>query len=86
MDQGLETIARFENLAAAYAVRSFLEASGIPAIIFEQDVMRLDPFRPLEPLRIRLAVRAEHAELAREALAASAESGQPLEESPDALE
>lgn len=73
MNDDLVTVARLNTLGAAQAARARLEADGIRAIVHENDALRIDPFRT-HGVEIRVQVRAEDAEVARELLEAIEES------------
>lgn len=66
----LATVATFETVGAAEAARGLLTAAGIPAVVHERDLFRLDPFRPHERPSIRLQVPTAEAGRARELLEA----------------
>ena len=72
----LVMVARFLTLPGAEAAHAYLEANGIPAVVLEQDVLRIDPLH-LEPAHIRVMVRPEDEAIAREALESA---GTPFEE------
>jgi ADP-ribose pyrophosphatase YjhB (NUDIX family) len=76
----LVEIAHFESLAEAQAARGLLESTGLPAYVHEQDVLRMDPFRPLEAPSIRLSVLARDREAAEEVLASIAAADDAEEE------
>ena len=67
MEDTLVTVATLATLGAAQAAKARLEADGIPSIVHEGDALRLDPFRS-RGVEIRVQVRAEDAEVARELL------------------
>jgi|GEM_PF-7094359 len=64
MDE-LETVATFDTLGAAEAVRGVLESEGIRATVDSQEMLGIDLFRsdPKKPIRVK--VRARDAERAR---------------------
>lgn len=67
--QELVTIARFPTLGEAQVARGLLEASGVRALVLDQDVLRFDPFRPGESIPVRLQVLASQRARAAEILA-----------------
>jgi hypothetical protein len=64
----LVTLSRFPSAGAAEAARSRLEADGIPSLVAERDALRLDPFGGRPQVGIRLQVRPEDVERARQSL------------------
>jgi hypothetical protein len=68
----LVTVARFPSPGEAHLARTFLASQGIPALVYEQDALRFDPFRPAPAARVRLEVARADAALARQLLAAGA--------------
>lgn len=73
--EDLVTVERFSTVGAAEVARSVLAAEGIPAVVGERDGLRVDPFKAETRLRIRLQVRSEDVEVAREILGLAGEEG-----------
>ena len=67
MEDELVTVAILNTIGAAQAAKARLEADGIAALVQEGDALRLDPFRS-RGVEIRVQVRGEDAEVARELL------------------
>ena len=62
MSDGVVVVQRFDNEPSAWLARAVLESAGIPS-----EVLTDEPFAHPQP-QVRLVVRAEDAEAAREAL------------------
>jgi hypothetical protein len=67
----LITVARFASSAEAQVARDYLVAHGVDALWMEQDQLRFDPLRPGETPGVRVLVREEDEEAARQLLAAT---------------
>ena len=73
MSDALAVISTFPDVASAQVAQAILEANGVPSTLIRDDAAGMMPFfNTLHP--VRLAVRAEDAELAIELLDAGGEA------------